>query len=146
MAGKGRSPLDILVGHNIRIHRLDRGLSQTELGRHVGVTFQQVQKYENGANRVGSRRLLKVAELFGVPVSAFFQGADHLEDIEEVNTPIAMLAEPYALRALRAFCDIEDSELRRSLVEFTEKYVAKLRTSSRRKPRRTGPASRSRLR
>jgi transcriptional regulator with XRE-family HTH domain len=124
---------------------LNRGLSQTELGRHIGVTFQQVQKYENGANRVGSGRLFKIAELLGVPVSSFFEGADYSEDTEEANTPIAMLAEPYALRALKAFCDIEDSELRRSLVEFTEKYAAKLRVSSQRKPR-ARRSSRPRLR
>jgi transcriptional regulator with XRE-family HTH domain len=145
MASRGRSPIDVLVGRNIRIHRLNRGLSQTELGRYVGVTFQQVQKYENGTNRVGSGRLFKIAELLGVPVSTFFEGADHSEDTEEVNTPIAMLAEPYALRALKAFCDIEDSELRRSLVEFTEKYAAKLRASSQRTPR-AKRSSRSRLR
>jgi transcriptional regulator with XRE-family HTH domain len=146
MAGRGRSPVDILVGRNIRIHRLNRGLSQTELGRHIGVTFQQVQKYENGANRVGSGRLFKIAGLLGVPVSVFFEGAHYSEDTAEVNTPVALLAEPYALRVLKAFCEIDDSELRRSLVEFTEKYAAKLRECTQRKPRREKRSSRSRSR
>jgi transcriptional regulator with XRE-family HTH domain len=133
MAGRGRNPVDILVGRNIRIHRLDRGLSQTELGKHIGVTFQQVQKYENGVNRVGSGRLFKIAGVLGVPVSIFFDGADQLDEKTFKTSPIAMLAEPYALRLLRAFSDIVDPELRRSLVEMAEKFAAKLQTSPGRK-------------
>jgi transcriptional regulator with XRE-family HTH domain len=131
MAGRGRNPVDILVGRNIRIHRLDQGLSQTELGKHIGVTFQQVQKYENGVNRVGSGRLFKIAGVLGVPVSTFFDGADTLEEKSLKSSPVAMLAEPYALRLLRAFSEISDSELRRSLVEMAEKFAAKLATSGR---------------
>jgi transcriptional regulator with XRE-family HTH domain len=126
MAGRGRNPVDILVGRNIRIHRLDQGLSQTELGKHIGVTFQQVQKYENGVNRVGSGRLFKISAVLGVPVSTLFDGADGLDDKSVNASPIAMLAEPYALRLLRAFSDICDPELRRSLVEMAEKFAAKL--------------------
>jgi transcriptional regulator with XRE-family HTH domain len=126
MAGRGRNPVDILVGRNIRIHRLDQGLSQTELGKHIGVTFQQVQKYENGVNRIGSGRLFKIAGILGVPVSAFFDGADTFDDKSFKDSPIALLAEPYALRLLRAFSDISDPELRRSLVEMAEKFAAKL--------------------
>src|SRR5215472_3538663 len=102
MAGRGGNPVDVLVGRNIRIHRLDRGLSQTDLGNHIGVTFQQVQKYENGVNRVGSGRLFKIAEALGVPVSGFFEGANYSGDKSARNSPIAMLAEPYALRLLKA--------------------------------------------
>jgi transcriptional regulator with XRE-family HTH domain len=129
MAGRGRNPVDVLVGRNIRIHRLDRGLSQTELGKHIGVTFQQVQKYENGVNRVGSGRLFKIAGVLGAPVSIFFDGADQLDEKTFKTSPIAMLAEPYALRLLRAFSDIVDPELRRSLVEMAEKFAAKLQTT-----------------
>lgn len=144
MAGRGGSPVDALVGRNIRIHRLDRGLSQTELGNHIGVTFQQVQKYENGVNRVGSGRLFKIAEVLGVPVSGFFDGADYSGDETVRNSPVAMLAEPYALRLLKAVRDIADPELRRSLVEVAEKFAAKLNTPASRKPRehRLSPRSR----
>ncbi len=54
--------------------REDRGISQTELGRKIGVTFQQIQKYENGKNRVGSGRLFKIASVLDVPIIAFFEG------------------------------------------------------------------------
>ena len=76
MSVKRPDPVDIEVGHRIRIERLARGLSQTALANQLGVTFQQVQKYENGVNRVGAGRLTKIAEVLcggnvtsGTPVS-----------------------------------------------------------------------------
>jgi transcriptional regulator with XRE-family HTH domain len=65
-------PIDRLVGQNIRVFRTARGLSQTELGDAVGVSLQQVQEFEDGRNRVGSRRLFEIAEVLGVPIGRFF--------------------------------------------------------------------------
>jgi transcriptional regulator with XRE-family HTH domain len=144
VSGRGGNPVDLLVGRNIRIHRLDRGLSQTELANHIGVTFQQVQKYENGINRVGSGRLFKIAEVLGVPVNIFFEGANYSCDELGRSSPVAMLAEPYALRLLKAVRDIADPEFRRLLVEVAEKFAAKLRTPVSRKPREHGRSTRSR--
>jgi transcriptional regulator with XRE-family HTH domain len=135
VAGRGGNPVDVLVGHNIRIHRLDRGLSQTQLASHIGVTFQQVQKYENGVNRIGSGRLFEIAEVLGVPISSFFEGAGYSADEPARLSPIAMLAEPYALRLLKAFREIADPELRRLLVEVSEKFAVKLNAPVLRKPR-----------
>jgi transcriptional regulator with XRE-family HTH domain len=101
LAGRRGNSVDVL-GRNIRIHRFDRGLSRTELADHIGVTFQQAQKYENGVNRVGSGRLFKIAEVLGVPVSCFFEGAEYSGDEPTRKSPIAMLAEPYALRFLKS--------------------------------------------
>ena len=71
---------DKVVGQNIRFHRLAGGLSQSDLGHKLGVSFQQVQKYERGTNRVGSGRLLLIASILGLPVTSFFEGA-------KLNTP-----------------------------------------------------------
>ena len=79
MSVKRPDPVDVEVGHRIRIERLARGLSQTALANQLGVTFQQVQKYEKGVNRVGAGRLTKIAEVLGVPVGAFFSGKEMLE-------------------------------------------------------------------
>jgi transcriptional regulator with XRE-family HTH domain len=136
MSGRGRSHVDKLVGQNIRIHRLDRGLSQTELGKHVGVTFQQVQKYENGTNRVGSGNLFTIAGALNVPVSTLYEGVDQVDEMSADGSPIALLAEPYALRLLQAFGDIEDPELRKSLVEMAETFSAKLKTPARKAGKR----------
>src|SRR5258708_12298781 len=73
-------PVDKLVGQNIRIFRTAKGISQTELGNSVGVTFQQIQKYEKGANRVGSSRLAKIAVVLQVPVSHFFDNSASATD------------------------------------------------------------------
>lgn len=120
MGERRRDAVDILVGRNIRILRQDRGMSQTELGRQIDVTFQQVQKYENGTNRVGSGRLFKIASILGVPITAFFEGASQATSENAGSSPVAMLAEPYVLRLLQAFCVLEDMDLRRSIVELAE--------------------------
>ena len=131
MGDRRLDAVDTLVGQNIRIIRQDRGMSQTELGRKIDVTFQQVQKYENGTNRVGSGRLFKIASTFGVPITAFFEGTHETVNGDAGPSPVAMLAEPYVLRLLRAFCAVENLDLRRSLAELAE-HLAKTRASARR--------------
>ena len=66
-------PLDQLIGRNVRFYRIRKGLSQTALGEGIGVTFQQVQKYENTANRVPGSRLVHIAGVLGVPVDALYR-------------------------------------------------------------------------
>ena len=80
MAGRGPDAVDKLVGRNIRVLRLAKGLSQTKLADALGVTFQQVQKYEKGTNRVGSGRLLKISGILGVKITDFFEGTDRPHD------------------------------------------------------------------
>ena len=123
MGERRRDAVDVLVGRNIRILRQDRGMSQTELARKIDVTFQQVQKYENGTNRVGSGRLFKIASIINVPITAFFEGANQVAAENAGTSPVALLAEPYALRLLQAFCGLDDMELRRSITEFAEHIV-----------------------
>ena len=105
--GKRATPTDALVGHNVRICRLQKKLTQGELGRRIGVSFQQVQKYENGANRIGAGRLTQIAGVLGVPLSALFDGAAAggglgLPSVRE------MVSRPRALRLLRAYDRIKD--------------------------------------
>jgi len=69
MAQRSPMPVDAVVGENIRMARLTAGLSQTELGEACGITFQQIQKYEKGANRVGGSRLMQIAETLNVPAA-----------------------------------------------------------------------------
>ncbi len=74
-ASKGTAdPIDRYVGSRVRVRRLGLGMSQTKLGQAIGVTFQQVQKYENGANRVGASNLYKMAKAMGVDVGFFYDG------------------------------------------------------------------------
>jgi transcriptional regulator with XRE-family HTH domain len=106
-------PNDLLVGTNIRIHRQAAGISQIDLGKHLGVTFQQVQKYEKGTNRVGAGRLLTLATVLKVPVTAFYEGAKLPANGRQ---PLQLLAKRDALRLAEAFDKISDQRLRQSLV------------------------------
>ena len=73
---KGPDPIDVHVGQRVRARRKMLGLSQTQLGQELGVTFQQVQKYERGTNRIGSSRLFRMSTTLDVPVAYFFEGAE----------------------------------------------------------------------
>lgn len=90
--------VDVLVGSRIRMRRMELGLSQEHLGKSIGLTFQQVQKYEKGANRVGGSRLVQIADVLGVPPAFFFQ---------EVGSP-AVLANDDDMSAVMAFTSSSD--------------------------------------
>jgi transcriptional regulator with XRE-family HTH domain len=133
MSVKRPDPVDIEVGHRIRIERLARGLSQTALANHLGVTFQQVQKYEKGVNRVGAGRLTKIAEVLGIEVGTFFGAKDKMQgdDAKEgAASPLKLLTVSGAFRLLRAYGDIEDSDLRRAIVDLVEQISNQKRSSS----------------
>jgi transcriptional regulator with XRE-family HTH domain len=74
---KGATDLDRCIGRRIRLHREKRGFTQQELAKPIGVTFQQIQKYENAVNRISASRLFAVAEVLNVPLMAFFHSTDH---------------------------------------------------------------------
>ena len=116
---KKPDPVDILVGKNIRAFRLAKGLSQTGLGDALGVTFQQVQKYEKGINRVGSSRLAKISKILDVPVNRFF-GDEKAVSGATSELVAELLSKPYAIRILKALAKIENKRTCLSLVELTE--------------------------
>ncbi|MFN3262898.1 MAG: helix-turn-helix domain-containing protein [Pikeienuella sp.] len=70
---KGPNPIDVHVGSRVRLRRMSLGMSQERLGRHLGLTFQQVQKYEKGVNRIGASRLYAIARVLDAPVQFFFE-------------------------------------------------------------------------
>ena len=105
---------DAAVG--LRIARLRQGasLSQSDLGRAIGVSFQQVQKYEKGRNRVGAGRLRDIAQCLGVPVAVFFEGSP--APAEGLHQSVLEIGG--ALELLRAYAAIEDAQVRRDIVEL----------------------------
>jgi transcriptional regulator with XRE-family HTH domain len=131
MSVKRPDPVDVEVGHRIRIERLSRGLSQTALANQLGVTFQQVQKYEKGVNRVGAGRLTKIAEVLGVPVGTFFGGKEILAGEGPAKdgeaSPLKLLTVSGAFRLLRAYAEIDDGNLRRSIVDLVEQISTQRR-------------------
>jgi transcriptional regulator with XRE-family HTH domain len=122
MASKEPDSIDRIVGCNIRIYRLQKGLTQAELADQLGLACQQVQKYEKGTNRVGSGRLLRIATLLGVPVTALFKGSDEMLDTDKQSI-FDQLDMPHANRLLQAFARIDHDGLRRSVVQLVEEIA-----------------------
>lgn len=111
--------IDVLVGRRVRAYRESLGMSQAALGQQAGVTFQQIQKYENGINRIGSSRLSKIATALGVSVAALFE--DETGNDRTAERALAgILRQPNAARLLRAFGSIAKSEQRLALVKLAE--------------------------
>ena len=121
------NPVDIHVGGRIRLRRTLLGMSQEKLGKAIGLTFQQVQKYERGTNRVGSSRLFQLAKVLNVPVSFFFDDMPH-----EVSGGGPVLAEPgkpfehnpftkrETLELVRAYHKIGDRSVRKRVFELVK--------------------------
>ena len=141
MATRKPDPVDIEVGQRIKIQRLAAGLSQTELGESIGVTFQQVQKYEKGTNRVGAGRLTQIARGLKIPVNTFFEGHDHIEKAAQqgVESPLSLITHPHAFRLLQAYSTLTDGELRRSIVELVERVAVRTGGHAPRRERRYTP-------
>ena len=117
---KKPSSIDVAVGRNVRIWRMARGMSQAQLASRLGVTFQQLQKYEVGANRIGTGRLVKVAAVLGIPIATLFEGAD----TDPSRSLLALVADSRAFRLAQAFAAVDNSTLRLSLVYLVEKIAA----------------------
>jgi len=110
-------PIDVAVGARVRVRRRVLGLSQTQLANALGITFQQVQKYERGANRVSASMLVKIAAKLETSVAALV-GEDGTEPVEAII--YAQLSTPGALDLLNAFTKIADLEARRALLVIVE--------------------------
>jgi transcriptional regulator with XRE-family HTH domain len=130
MSVKRPDPVDIEVGHRIRIERLARGLSQTALANQLGVTFQQVQKYEKGTNRIGAGRLQHISHILQVPVSFLFEGAPtphpHQDGAIAAPSPSYVsdfLATSDGLALSKAFMRIKEPRLRRRIVDLVEEIA-----------------------
>jgi len=122
---KSPNPIDRHVGARVRMRRLMVGLSQTKLGESLDVTFQQIQKYEKGANRIGASRLQQLARVLDVTPAFFFEGAPRGETPTSgvAETPdnayvVDFLATNEGLQLNRAFAQIRDPKVRKRIVEL----------------------------
>lgn len=123
MATKAPNPIDKHVGARVRMRRLLIGMSQEKLGTALGITFQQIQKYEKGANRIGASRLQQMSDVLGVPVAYFFEDAqgealppgftdkkgDYVADF---------LATSEGLQLTKSFMKVKDPKVRRRIVDL----------------------------
>jgi transcriptional regulator with XRE-family HTH domain len=127
MPKNGGDPVDKHVGDQVRLRRAMLGMSQTTLGDALGVTFQQVQKYEKGTNRISASRLQSISEILRVPVALFFEGLPHVLGQHDAQTDAPspqyvadFLATSDGLQLTKAFTQIPNARLRRSIVKLVE--------------------------
>jgi len=126
---KSPHPIDQLVGGRVRQQRMFVGMSQEQLGEKLGLTFQQIQKYEKGANRVSASRLWEMSKIFDVPICYFFEGTETGHD-EHVNDDVGFAeteqsrltggSDSERLRLNRYFVQITDPSLRRAVIDLAK--------------------------
>jgi transcriptional regulator with XRE-family HTH domain len=138
MIARKPDAVDVEVGQRIKIRRLAAGLSQTDLADGLGITFQQVQKYEKGVNRVGAGRLTRIAQVLKVPVITFFDGHGNTAGAaaQGKRSPLSFLADADGFRLLQAYSMLSDVALRRSILEMVEKLALKRSGQRSRRSRR----------
>ena len=124
MAKKSPNPTDKHVGSRVRMRRMMLGMSQEKLGKALGLTFQQVQKYEKGTNRIGASRLQQIANILQVQVSFFFEGAPHGGSGAQGETQspayiTEFLATSDGIALVDAFTAIKSAKMRRQIVNLT---------------------------
>jgi transcriptional regulator with XRE-family HTH domain len=130
MAKKAPNPIDKYVGSRVRMRRMMLGMSQEKLGGALGLTFQQVQKYEKGANRIGASRLQQISLILQVPVAFFFEGAPPppgkpaaMGDAPSPAYVTDFLATTDGLTLTKAFMRLKNAKLRRRIVELVEEMA-----------------------
>jgi transcriptional regulator with XRE-family HTH domain len=119
---KRPDPLDIEVGQRVRTFRLQKGLSQEKLGDQLGLTFQQVQKYEKGTNRISAGRLQRIANILGIPISDFF--TSHKQGGVAPAELFGLLDTAVALRLVRAYSRIREFRQQRAITRLVERIAA----------------------
>jgi transcriptional regulator with XRE-family HTH domain len=130
MVKKTPNPIDKHVGSRVRMRRMMLGMSQEKLGDALGLTFQQVQKYEKGTNRIGASRLQQISLILQVPVSFFFEGSPpppgKTYGLSEEASPeyvTNFLASSDGLKLVKAFMNVPNAALRRRVVELVEEMA-----------------------
>jgi transcriptional regulator with XRE-family HTH domain len=128
MASKKQpNPVDIHVGSRVRLRRMMLGMSQEKLGEHLGITFQQIQKYEKGTNRIGASRLQHIARVLTVPVSFFFEDAPGTpsnaagglaESGMNTSHVVDFLSTSEGIQLNKAFVRIKEAKLRRRVIDL----------------------------
>ena len=129
---KKPNPIDVHVGSRVRLRRTMLGMSQEKLGEALGITFQQIQKYEKGSNRIGASRLQQIARVLQVPVAFFFEDAPDgggaaagFAEAQSPNYVTDFLSTSEGLALNRAFVRISDAKVRKRIIDLVEAVADK---------------------
>ena len=129
---KKANPIDGQVGNRVRIRRMLVGMSQERLGDLLGLTFQQVQKYEKGINRIGAGRLFEIARILDVPVGFFYDGVDGAADgLSEASAPVMeFVSSSEGLQLSLAFMKIRDPKVRKRVLDLVKSLAEEEETGA----------------
>jgi transcriptional regulator with XRE-family HTH domain len=128
VAGKRANQVDLAIGQQIRLFRQDAELSQFELAKRIGVSFQQVQEYESGTDRVGVGRLMQMADALDVPIRDFFGGvAARVWNKQQAIQLSRIMTAPHAGEVLRAFSLISNSAIESAIIDVLQMLGRKSR-------------------
>jgi transcriptional regulator with XRE-family HTH domain len=119
---KQANPVDTQVGNRVRIRRMLIGMSQEKLGDMLGLTFQQVQKYEKGVNRIGAGRLYEISRILGVPIDFFYEGVAPEGGVSDSSAAPVMefVSSGEGLQLSLAFMKIKDPKVRKRVLELVK--------------------------
>ncbi|MDP2619363.1 MAG: helix-turn-helix transcriptional regulator [Hyphomicrobiales bacterium] len=128
MVKKQPHPIDLHVGRRVKMRRMLIGMSQEKLGNQLGLTFQQVQKYEKGANRIGASRLWDISRILEVPVRFFFEGlrpetgppAEGFAEEAQPDYVLDFVQSSEGVQLIKAFVQIKDDNVRRGIVNLAK--------------------------
>src|ERR1700733_5550896 len=125
MPKKQANPVDVQVGNRVRIRRMLIGMSQERLGDLLGLTFQQVQKYEKGVNRIGAGRLFEVSRILNVPVDFFYEGVSTMSSLPGASEPesapvMEFVSSGEGLQLSLAFMKIRDAKVRKRVLDLVK--------------------------
>ncbi len=127
---KTPNPIDIQVGARVRLRRNMLGLSQEKLGESLGVTFQQVQKYEKGTNRISASKMQKISDILKTPVSFFFQGEsgssmqeNGFSENGDSDYVVDYLSTPDDIQLFKAFSKIKDPKVRKNIINMVRSFA-----------------------
>lgn len=126
MSKKSPHPIDVHVGGRVRLRRMMLGMSQDKLGEALGLTFQQIQKYEKGVNRIGASRIFQIAKILSVPIQFFYddyEGASAPGFAEEGGSDdsfMALLNTPEGVQLCRYFSEINDTKVKKRVLDLVK--------------------------
>jgi transcriptional regulator with XRE-family HTH domain len=126
---KAPDPIDTHVGNKVHMRRIKMGWTQQKLGDALGLTFQQVQKYEKGTNRIGASRLQRISDILQVPIEYFFESAPHAKEMIKTKMPPSVtdlsefVASPEGLALIKALMSIQQPRLRRRIIDLVEEIA-----------------------
>jgi transcriptional regulator with XRE-family HTH domain len=138
---RGAGPVDKSVGQRVRMRRITMQMSQTELAERVGITFQQIQKYEKGTNRIGASRLHRMSQVLEVPIAFFFEDvpAQKGRSGADPGLPdylVELMGTSQGQRLVKGFARISDNEIRGNVVELVESIAQNLAVPEKKKRNR----------